>query len=240
MLGAGLSTEESVELHGRYGENALNIEVPSYLALLYQELFSPFLVFQMFSIILWMLESYYLFAMGILGFAFVTLGMNLVETRRNLSDISRMARLQSQVRVRRAGHPKFVKMDAAELVPGDIIQIEDHMALPCDAVLLHGTCIMNESMLTGESVPVMKTPVDVPISAAGDRIGTHAFLAFIFGLSRLVLGRRFPVSSGLTKQCFGVFFLSCSVIRSDGRDRSRQSQHLVRRNASAPGETRIG
>lgn len=31
--------------------------------------------------------------------------------------------------------------------------------MPCDAVLITGNCILNESMLTGESVPVTKTPV---------------------------------------------------------------------------------
>uniref|UniRef100_A0A671XDP9 ATPase 13A3 n=1 Tax=Sparus aurata TaxID=8175 RepID=A0A671XDP9_SPAAU len=47
---------------------------------------------------------------------------------------------------------------STELVPGDVILIPANgMIMPCDAVLTHGTCIVNESMLTGESVPVTKT-----------------------------------------------------------------------------------
>lgn len=44
------------------------------------------------------------------------------------------------------------------LVPGDIIVIPANGGImACDAVLLSGSCIVNESMLTGESVPVTKT-----------------------------------------------------------------------------------
>ena len=48
------------------------------------------------------------------------------------------------------------------LVPGDIVSItsnQDHSLLPFDAVLLSGSCVVNESMLTGESVPVTKCPL---------------------------------------------------------------------------------
>lgn len=42
-------------------------------------------------------------------------------------------------------------------MPGDIIEIEDGQIMPCDIVLLNGSCIMNESTLTGESIPVIKS-----------------------------------------------------------------------------------
>lgn len=39
---------------------------------------------------------------------------------------------------------------STELVPGDVIIIPANgMIMPCDAVLIHGNCIVNESMLTG-------------------------------------------------------------------------------------------
>jgi cation-transporting P-type ATPase 13A2 len=47
---------------------------------------------------------------------------------------------------------------SSDLVPGDILEISSHGGgMYCDAVLLEGQAIMNESMLTGESVPITKT-----------------------------------------------------------------------------------
>ncbi|KAJ2518106.1 hypothetical protein GGI11_002957 [Coemansia sp. RSA 2049] len=48
------------------------------------------------------------------------------------------------------------------LVPGDIIDLGSSKlsTLPCDAVVLEGDCIVNESMLTGESVPEFKYPLE--------------------------------------------------------------------------------
>lgn len=37
-----------------------------------------------------------------------------------------------------------------------MIEIPENTAMPCDLVLLTGSCIVNESMLTGESIPVIK------------------------------------------------------------------------------------
>jgi cation-transporting ATPase 13A3/4/5 len=57
----------------------------------------------------------------------------------------------------RQGDEEVLKEVASdELVPGDVIEIPENCSMPCDLILLTGTCIVNESMLTGESIPVIK------------------------------------------------------------------------------------
>lgn len=42
-------------------------------------------------------------------------------------------------------------MTSLDLVPGDCLVLpQEGLLLPCDAVLLAGECLVNESMLTGE------------------------------------------------------------------------------------------
>ncbi|PIK40155.1 putative cation-transporting ATPase 13A3 [Apostichopus japonicus] len=54
------------------------------------------------------------------------------------------------------------------LVPGDVILIpRKGCIMSCDAALITGNCIVNESMLTGESVPVTKTPLPNPPATEG-------------------------------------------------------------------------
>ena len=45
-----------------------------------------------------------------------------------------------------------------ELVPGDVIFLptDGGFVMECDAVLVEGTCVVDESMLTGESIPITK------------------------------------------------------------------------------------
>lgn len=47
----------------------------------------------------------------------------------------------------------FEIISSNELVPGDIIELPNHHGtVVCDAVLLTGQCIINESMLTGKYI----------------------------------------------------------------------------------------
>jgi hypothetical protein len=64
-----------------------------------------------------------------------------------------LLRPRKQVDVLRDG--RFSRLPSPALVPGDIIVVEPG-TLACDAVLLAGEAIVDENMLTGESVPVRK------------------------------------------------------------------------------------
>lgn len=48
-------------------------------------------------------------------------------------------------------------ISSADLVPGDLLLIKNRSKLPCDCILIKGSCIMNEAILTGESIPINKT-----------------------------------------------------------------------------------
>lgn len=47
-----------------------------------------------------------------------------------------------------------------EIVFGDIIFLEEDQIVPCDLIVIEGSAIVNEAMLTGESIPVIKTHLE--------------------------------------------------------------------------------
>ena len=60
------------------------------------------------------------------------------------------------------------KISSLHLVPGDVIVLpKNKSTLQCDAVLLRGHVIVNESSLTGESLPVTKTALHRPLKDDG-------------------------------------------------------------------------
>ena len=74
--------------------------------------------------------------------------------------IKRLAYYSCPVNVMRSKDERdLTPMDSIDLVPGDVIEIPENSCLPCDLCLLTGSCIVNEAMLTGESIPVIKNSI---------------------------------------------------------------------------------
>ena len=64
-----------------------------------------------------------------------------------------------------------VEIPTAELKDGDTVAVRPGESFPCDGVILEGTTSSDESLITGESVPVDKEPGDKVVSAAVNLTG---------------------------------------------------------------------
>uniref|UniRef100_A0A7N6B905 Cation-transporting P-type ATPase N-terminal domain-containing protein n=1 Tax=Anabas testudineus TaxID=64144 RepID=A0A7N6B905_ANATE len=142
-----------------FGDNEIAVRVPSLFKLLIKEVLNPFYIFQLFSVALWSAEDYYYYASAIVLMSVISIATSLYTIKKQYVMLHDMVAAHSVVRVSMCrGNKETEEAMSTELVPGDVISIPANgMIMPCDAVLIHGNCIVNESMLTGESVPVTKT-----------------------------------------------------------------------------------
>ncbi|GLV38282.1 anne boleyn [Carabus blaptoides fortunei] len=159
-----------------YGPNEITVPVQSTLTLLVLEALNPFYVFQVCTFAVWLADSYYYYLIAIVIMTVYGIATSIFQTRQFLGAPDKLSETKSQefgnsnqlnlrgtvqsvekVRVCR-GDDVVEDIPSTELVPGDVLLVPAHgCTMPCDAVLLEGNCIVNESMLTGESVPVTKT-----------------------------------------------------------------------------------
>ncbi|XP_044066516.1 cation-transporting ATPase 13A2 isoform X4 [Siniperca chuatsi] len=155
----GLShLEQNLRRH-MFGPNLIDVPVKPCMKLLFEEVLNPFYVFQLLSITLWMIDQYIIYAICIFIISIVSISISLYEIRKQSITLRNMAQLVTNVTVRRSSGVEEC-VSSVELVPGDCLIIpQEGLLLPCDAALLAGECLVNESMLTGESVPVLKTPL---------------------------------------------------------------------------------
>ena len=68
-------------------------------------------------------------------------------------------------------------VSAEQLQPGDVIRVRPGESLPVDGIVLEGASSVDESALTGESIPVEKQAGDTVNAATINRTGTFTFRA---------------------------------------------------------------
>ncbi|XP_006030034.3 probable cation-transporting ATPase 13A4 [Alligator sinensis] len=160
-FGSGLSHEDQAIRRLICGPNTIDVRVVPIWKLLVKEVLHPFYVFQLFSICLWFADDYTEYASAILLMSLLSVSLTVYDLRKQSVKLHRLVESHTNVTVtvsRKTGGCQKVK--SHQLVPGDtLVLTEGKSFLPCDAVLISGRCIVNESMLTGESVPVPKAPL---------------------------------------------------------------------------------
>jgi len=155
--GLGLTSAEAARRLRQFGPNAMPDENGRGFGVLLREILTePMLLLLVLAAALYL-------ALGDLGegivlaiFALVTIGLVIYQRRRSENALAALKALAApEARVLRDG--ALGTVPAAALVPGDVIQVEEGERLPADGVLLRATqIVVDESLLTGESVPVRK------------------------------------------------------------------------------------
>ena len=158
----------------RYGRNAFFIKQPTFGEMYKKQLLSPFTVFQLFCVILWMLDDYWQYSAFTLFMVLTFEGTVVFSRLKSLQALRGMGNKTRPVWVYRVG--RWSQIDSTDLLPGDLlslIRVKPHYAkndgkkrgaiedeggdvVPADLLLLRGTTVVNEASLTGESVPQMK------------------------------------------------------------------------------------
>jgi Cu+-exporting ATPase len=127
--------------------------------------------------------------------------------------IKKLMGLQAKTaRVIRNGVEEDISIE--EVVVGDIVVVRPGEKVPCDGKVLEGNSSIDESMLTGESLPVEKKAGDTVIGATINKFGTFKFEAAKVGkdtaLSQIIKmvedaqGSKAPIQK-IADQVSGIF-----------------------------------
>ena len=166
----GLTSDEARRRLAEFGPNAVSEAAPprwrSYLA----KFWSP---------IPWLLEAALVVEIGlgkyveaavIAGLLLFNATLGLIQEGRAGAALAALKkRLAPTALARRNG--EWVKLPASELVPGDAIRLPLGALVPADARIVSGSVMVDQSMLTGESVPVDANSGDAVYAGALVRRG---------------------------------------------------------------------
>ena len=154
---AGLSSAEAASRTSAFGPNAIPEEFVHPIRRIARHFWAP---------VPWMLEATvalqlaigeHVEAVLVAALLLFNVALGVFQESRATAALDLLKqRLAPKARVRRDG--KWADMPAADLVPGDIVQLSLGDIVPADLAIISGLVVLDQSMLTGESVPVEAGP----------------------------------------------------------------------------------
>lgn len=153
---------------------------------------------------------------------FVLLGQVLeAKMRSNASSaISKLVNLGAKEALVKRG-TEFVKVPISQVVKGDLMQVLPGQKVPVDGKIVSGTSNIDESMVTGESMPVAKKAGDQVIGSTinqngsfvieAEKVGNDTMLAQIIEIVKKAQNSHAPIQK-LTDKVANVFVPTVLII----------------------------
>ncbi|ORZ26131.1 hypothetical protein BCR42DRAFT_364782 [Absidia repens] len=170
QLTHGLTTHEALLREELIGPNFIEVYVPNFIGALFREFASFFYIYQF--TVLWLFYFYAYWQVGIADTCVIIVSaiVKVVVRIRSEKRIKKMAEFTDTVSLLRDG--EWQRHSTADLLPGDIFQVDEGKNTPCDAVILSGNIVVDESSLTGEPLPIRKFPLRKDDTNTYDRMGS--------------------------------------------------------------------
>lgn len=157
-----ISKAEIDRLQQHYGDNTFDIPVPTFTELWKEHAVAPFFIFQMFCVGLWLLDDYWYYSLFTLLMLVGFESTVVWQRQRTLNEFRGMSIQPYDIWVYRQNVWEHITSD--KLLPGDLVSVgrtKEDSGVACDLLLVEGTAIVNEAMLSGESTPLLKDSVQL-------------------------------------------------------------------------------
>ena len=198
----GLTADEARARLERHGRNELQEEerTPAwrrFLAQFRDVLVLLLLVATAISAVLWLWERDTALpyeAIAIFAVVLINALLGFIQEERAESAVAALKQIAAaRARVVRDGRTHSIP--SAEVVPGDLLLVEEGDRIAADARVVHSTALQTaEAALTGESLPVSKDPSPVPADAS---LGDRTSMVFSGTIATYGRGRAVVVATGM-------------------------------------------
>ncbi|NMM11000.1 MAG: cation-translocating P-type ATPase [Polaromonas sp.] len=168
----GLSTAEAAQRLATEGPNLLPGSKPKSTAAIVREVLTePMFLMLLAAGGIYLALGDRAEALFLLGFVFVVIGITLMQERKTQRALESLRDLSApRALVIRDGQE--LRIAGRDVVRGDLLVLREGDRIAADALLLDGQLEVDESLLTGEAVPVTKLPstsnVDKPVAKAAE------------------------------------------------------------------------
>lgn len=168
---AGLTETESANRLKQFGENSIKSNGSAAPLILFLNQFkNPIMIILIIATLISGLTGDWTDSLIIMAIVFASVVLSFIQEYSASHAIEELrSRIQLQSAVLRDG--KSTSIPTRSIVPGDIVLLSAGSLIPADGLILQcDDFFVNQSILTGEALPVEKKPVPVPeISTLADR-----------------------------------------------------------------------
>jgi Ca2+-transporting ATPase len=218
----GLSDDDVARRRERFGANQLDDQPPPHpLVVILRQFTSPLIFILLGAALLTLALAEYLDAAVIAAVLALNATIGFIQERKAEGAVrALMGLVVPHARVMRAGHEW--EIDSRDLVPGDIVLLEPGARVPADLRLVWSNALqIDESLLTGESVPVSKSP-DVVAEAAV--LADRTCMAFTGAVVTSGRGRGVVVATGNHTELGAI----AGLMRGEALERTPLQQRMDR------------